>query len=139
MTRIEIDRVNEDYAMEARNEDGVTLMMDSTTDLGGKNMGMRPMQVLLTSLGGCTAIDVISILRKQRQDLKDIKITLEGERPRGKEATPYEKIHIHYKLFGNVDPGMAQKAISLSVDKYCSVGKTLEKTATITHTFEIIK
>jgi putative redox protein len=78
-------------------------------------------------------------LKKQKQDLKDIKITVTGERE--KEAVPslYTEVHAHFKLYGNLDQDKAQKAVSLSVEKYCSVAKTLEATAKVTYSFEIIK
>jgi putative redox protein len=71
--------------------------------------------------------------------LKDIKITVTGEREKNATPSLYTEVHAHYKLFGNLDPDKAQKAVSLAVEKYCSVAKTLEKTAKITYTFEIIK
>ncbi len=139
MIKIELSRIDEDYNMEAVNDTGNKILFDGSPDIGGHNRGMRPMQTLLAAMGSCSAIDIISILRKQREELKDIKITVTGERV--KEATPslYTEVHAHYKLFGNIDPDKAQKAVSLSVEKYCSVAKTLEKTAKVTHSFEIIK
>lgn len=112
--------------------------MDASEEIGGKGKAMRPMQVLLASMGGCSAIDVISILRKQRQSLNDIQIVLEGERTQGTEPSLYKDIHIHFRLFGNIDPSKAETAVSLSMEKYCSVAKTLEKSAVIRYSFEII-
>jgi len=139
MVKIELARASDTYHMEAVNESGSTLHMDASPDIGGVNKGMRPMQVLLAAMGGCSAIDVISILKKQRQDLKDIKITVTGERE--KDATPslYVEVHAHFKLFGDIDLEKAEKAVSLSVEKYCSVAKTLEKSATVTYSLEVIK
>lgn len=138
MNRIEISRLDDRFLMEAVNETGESFRMDAGTSLGGSQSAMRPMQVLLASMGGCSAIDVILILKKQRQELRDIKITLEGEREPGKEPSLYRNIHIHFKLFGNIDSEKAATAVGLSMDKYCSVAKTLEATAAITHSFEII-
>ena len=89
-------------------------------------------------MGACSAIDVISILRKQREELKDIKITVTGEREKDAVPSLYTEVHAHFKLFGSIDKEKAQKAVSLSVEKYCSVAKTLEKNAKITYSFEII-
>ena len=139
MTKIEIERRDDGYHLVAKNEDGASLSMDASRDIGGKNMGLRPMQVLLSSLGGCSGIDVISLLKKQRQELRDIKITLTGERESGKIPSLYTSIHVHYKLFGTIDNDKAEKAVNLSMEKYCSVARTLEKTARITYSFEIIK
>jgi len=139
MIKIELERLNDGFHMEARNEQGNTVQMDASPDIGGSNQGMRPMQMLLAAMAGCSAIDVINILKKQRQDLKDIKVTITGERE--KDATPslYTEVHAHFRLFGNLDSDKAQKAVSLSIDKYCSVSKTIEKTAKITYSVEVIK
>lgn len=139
MITIELNRLNDAFHFSAGNEGGNTVMLDASPDIGGQNKGMRPMQMLLAAMGGCSAIDVINILKKQRQDLKDLKITVKGERE--KDATPslYQTVHAHYQFFGQLDPDKVEKAINLSIDKYCSVSKTLEKAgATITHSFEII-
>ena len=125
--------------MEAVNDSGNKILFDGAPEIGGHGRGMRPMQTLLAAMGSCSAIDIISILRKQREKLDDIKITVTGERE--KDATPslYTEVHAHYKLFGNLDPDKTQKAVSLAVEKYCSVAKTLEKTAKVTYSFEIVK
>ena len=125
--------------MEAVNEQGNTLHMDASPDIGGTNSGMRPMQLLLAAFGGCSAIDLISILKKQRQDLKDLKIAVTGERETGVVPALYTEVHAHLKLYGELDPEKVEKAVSLSVEKYCSVAKTLEKTAKVTYSFEIVK
>ncbi|HEY5825958.1 MAG TPA: OsmC family protein [Cyclobacteriaceae bacterium] len=137
--KIELNRLNDAYWLEATNEDGAKLNIDASPEIGGTNKGMRPMQMLLAAMGGCSTIDIISILKKQKQDLKDIKITVTGDRQ--KEAVPslFTEVHAHFKLYGNLDEEKVKKAVSLSVDKYCSVAKTLEKTATVTYSFEIIK
>jgi putative redox protein len=139
MVKIEIGRLNNGFHMEAVNEQGRSIQMDASPDIGGTNQGMRPMQVLLAAMGGCSSIDVINILKKQRQDLRDIKITVTGEREKDAVPSLYTDVHAHFKLFGNIDPDKAEKAVSLSVEKYCSVVKTMEKTAKITYSFEIIK
>ena len=138
MIKIELARLDNDFNMEAVNDSGNKILLDGSPADGGHNRGMRPMQTLLAAMGGCSAIDVISILRKQRVELKDIKITITGEREKDAVPSLYTEVHAHFKLFGNIDKDKAQKAVSLSVDKYCSVAKTLEKTAKITYSFEII-
>jgi putative redox protein len=139
MIKIELARVDQDFNMEAVNDSGNTILFDGSPEVGGHNRGMRPMQTLLAAMGACSAIDIISILRKQREELDDIKITVTGEREKDATAALYTEVHAHYKLFGNLDPDKAQKAVSLSVEKYCSVAKTLEKTAKVTYSFEIIQ
>jgi putative redox protein len=139
MTKIELSRVDNDYNIEAINENGNKVIFDGAPEIGGHNRGMRPMQTLLAAFGSCSAIDIISILKKQREEMTDIKITVTGEREKNVTPSLYKEVHAHYKLFGNIDFDKAQKAVSLSVEKYCSVAKTLEKTAKVTYSFEIIK
>ena len=133
--RIELHRLDDRFLMEAVNETGESFRMDASTSLGGSQSAMRPMQVLLASMGGCSAIDVIMILKKQRQKLHDIKISIEGEREPNVEPSLYKKIHIHFKIFGKVEPEKAAIAVNLSMTKYCSVAKTLEASAEISHSF----
>jgi putative redox protein len=112
--------------------------MDGPPAFGGKNQGPRPMELLLTGLGGCTAFDVILILGKSRQDVRDCVAELEAERA---ETDPkvFTKIHIHFIVTGkNLDPAKVERAIKLSQEKYCSASIMLAKTAEITHDFEII-
>lgn len=136
--KIEINRLNDGFHMEAVNDSGNTVHIDASPDIGGTGKGMRPMQLLLTSLGACGTIDIIAILKKQRQPLEDIKITITGEREKDAVPAPFIAAHIHFKLFGKLDKDKVEKAVSLSVDKYCSVAKTIEKTTKITHSFEIV-
>lgn len=138
MVKIELERIDGDFMMEARNEKGKSVIMDAGPDDGGHDNGVRPMQMLLAAMGGCSSIDVISILRKQREDLKDIKITVTGEREKGVTPSLYTHVNAHFKLYGNLTPEKVDRAIALSVNKYCSVAKTLEKTAKVTYSFEII-
>jgi putative redox protein len=138
MIRIELKRLNDAVLFEAANEGGNKVQIDGSPDVGGTNSGMRPMQMLLAAMGGCSAIDLVNILKKQKQELKDIKITVTGERESGAVPSLFTEVHAHYKLFGKVDKGKAEKAVALAVDKYCSVAKTLEKTAKVTYSVEII-
>jgi putative redox protein len=138
MIKIELSRVSDDFHLEAVNENGNSLHMDASPDIGGTNKGMRPMQLLLAAMGGCSSIDIINILKKQKQQLKDIKITVTGEREKDAVPSLYTEVHAHFKLYGNLDQDKVQKAVSLSVEKYCSVAKTLEATAKVTYSFEII-
>ena len=138
MIKIELARVSDEFHLEAVNENGNSLHIDASPDIGGTNKGMRPMQLLLAAMGGCSSIDLINILKKQKQDLKDIKVTVAGERQKDVVPSLYTEVHSHFKLYGNLDKDKAQKAVSLSVEKYCSVAKTLEATAKVTYSFEII-
>jgi putative redox protein len=139
MVKVELNRIDDAYHMVAVNDRGNVIHLDDGGKEGGKGAGFGPMQSLLSAFGGCSAIDVVSILKKQRQDLKDLKITVTGEREQGAVPSLYQTIHAHFKLFGDIDREKAEKAVSLSVEKYCSVAMTLRKAgATITHSFEII-
>jgi putative redox protein len=138
MIKIEINRLNDSFHMEAVNEQGNALQMDASPEIGGTNQGMRPMQLLLAAFGGCSSIDLVNILKKQKQPLKDLKVTVTGERQQDVVPSLYTEVHAHFRLFGNLDKDKVQKAVSLSVDKYCSVAKTLEKSAKVTFSFEVI-
>jgi putative redox protein len=139
MIKIELNRLNDAFHFEASNENGNKVHIDASPDIGGTNQGMRPMQMLLAALGGCSGIDVVNILKKQKQDLHDIKITVTGDREAGAVPSLFTDVHAHYKLIGNIDKEKAGKAVSLAVDKYCSVAKTIEKTAKVTYSFEVVE
>lgn len=119
-------------------DSGHSVVMDGSPEAGGRDLGIRPMEMLLLGLGGCTAFDVISILRKARQQVIDCEVELEAERA---EEIPrvFTKIHVHFIVSGkNLEATRVAKAVALSADKYCSASRMLEKTATITHDFEVI-
>lgn len=132
--KITIDRINDDTHMVASNEYGNTIHIDGAPE---NSQGARPMQLLLMAVGSCSAIDVIGILKKQKQPLEDIKIEVDGEREKTGTYSLFKKIHIHYKFYGDIDKKKAERAINLSLDKYCSVSKTLEKTADISYSYSI--
>ena len=125
MPTIQLSRVHGDFGFEATDQNGHTIKMDSSPESGGENFGVRPMQTLLMGLGGCSAIDVISILKKQRQEVVDYKMTISGEREVGKEPSLWKYITVEFHLYGNIDPDKASRAVDLSVNKYCSVAATL--------------
>ena len=125
MPTIQLSRVHGDFGFEATDEQGHTIKMDSSPESGGLNYGVRPMQTLLMGLGGCSAIDVISILKKQRQDVVDYKMTISGEREKGKEPSLWQSVNVEFHLYGDIDPDKAARAVDLSVNKYCSVAATL--------------
>jgi putative redox protein len=135
--KITVTRIGTNFNLEARNEEGNTLQMDSSPDFGGLGKGMRPMQLLLSALGGCCAIDAISILEKQKQPLQGFEIEVTGARENSGGYSLFRNIQLQVKIRGNVDPEKADRAIRLSLEKYCSVAKTLEPTATINYTITI--
>jgi len=136
--KIELERIDSDYHMRATNEDGATVDTDGAPAIGGHNQGMRPMQLLLVGIGSCSSIDVISILKKQKEPLDDIKVTVTAEREKDKTPALFTDIHVHYKVFGDLDEAKVKRAVELSMEKYCSVSKIIEKTAKITYSFEIL-
>ena len=125
MAKIEIKRVDDAYAFEATDANNHSLRMDAAETIGGHNSGIRPMQTLLSGLGGCSGVDIISILKKQRQEVTNFKMVIDGEREKGKEPSLWKHIHIHFQFTGKVDAEKAAKACALSLDKYCSVAATL--------------
>jgi len=134
--KIEIERKNDKVYLEAINEQGIIVKMDGSPEIGGQDLGARPMQLVLMALGGCTSMDMLSMLAKMREPVKRYKVTVDAERAT-EHPMVFTKIHIHYILEGNLKKENVEKAINLSMDKYCSVTHMLNSTATITHSFEI--
>lgn len=126
-TTITLHRIDEDFNMEASDESGHKVWMDTAPEHGGHNKGVRPMQMLIMGLGGCTSIDVIMILKKQRQEIKDFHIKIVADREEGKEPALWYKAHIVFSLKGNIDKDKAARAAELSMHKYCSVSETLRR------------
>lgn len=137
--KITVDRLEAPFYLQATNEEGNTLTMDASPSIGGTGRGFRPMQTLLAGLGGCSAIDIVVILQKSRQVLDDIQVEIEGLRQEGVEPSLFETIRVNYKLKGSFTNEAAQRAVDWSMQKYCSVAKTLEKTAQITWTWERVE
>ena len=117
--------VNERYAMDIQDAAGHVMRMDIPEEQGGDGSGFRPMQTLLSALCGCSSVDVISILKKQRQDLKSLEITADGEREEGKEPALWKTIRMQFLVSGDIEPAKAWRAVDLSIKKYCSVAETL--------------
>ncbi len=120
-------------------ESSHAVLMDGSPAAGGRNLGPRPMEMLLLGAGGCTSFDVISILKKSRQAVSDCYVELEAERA---EIDPkvFTKIHMHFVVTGkDIKPEVVEKAIKLSAEKYCSASIMLGQTAVITHDFEVIQ
>jgi putative redox protein len=140
MIQIDINRTGGDYGFEARDAAGHTVKMDTGAENGGTDFGVRPMQLLLMSIGGCSGIDIVSILKKQRQQIDSFSMTIKGDREKDAVPALWETLQIVFELTGNIDPDKARKACELSVDKYCSVAKTLRLAgATINWTVNVNK
>ena len=131
-----LNRLDQDFHFEAKGSSPIPVHIDAAEGIGGHNAGARPMELLLMGLGGCTAIDVILILKKQRQVVEDFQIRVSGDREKieGTEKTPFRQLNIQFELKGQIDGNKAFKAIQMSMDKYCSATAQLEPSSTITHT-----
>ena len=118
--KVELNRVNDAVHFEASGAGSVKVHIDGSPEIGGQGLGVRPMELVLMALGSCGSLDFISILKKQRQEIKDFSVSVEGER---RDAIPavFTKIHMTFHLTGNVDQTKAEKAAELAVKKYCSV------------------
>lgn len=117
---------------------GHAVLMDGAPDGGGRNLAPRPMEMVLLGTGGCTAYDVVLILRRGKQDVRGCEVKLSADRAET-EPKVFTKIHFHFTVRGrNLKPNLVERAINLSHDKYCSASIMLAKTAEITHSFEII-
>jgi putative redox protein len=127
MIQIELERVHGDFGFEAKDAAGHTVRIDSSPETGGDNFGVRPMQMLLMGLGGCSGIDIVSILKKQRQHVEGFRMHIEGEREKGKEPSLWMTVKVIFELRGRIDPEKARKACALSMEKYCSVATTLRE------------
>ena len=131
-------RLKEDDSLEGLTESGHQVVMDRSPDVGGQNLGSRPMEMLLLGLGGCAMIDVVLILRKARQAFTDIRVEINAERA-SEVPKVFTRIHLHFVVAGKqLDPRRGDRAISLSAQKYCSATKMLDSVAQITHDFEIL-
>lgn len=127
MVKVELENVKGSSAFDAKDANGHVVKIDTSAENGGMSYGVRPMQLLLMGLGGCSGIDILSILKKQRQEVRDFKITIEGDRESNAEPSLWTDLRIVFHLEGRIDPSKAEKACALSVEKYCSVAETLRK------------
>jgi putative redox protein len=125
MARIHLKQIDQDYQFVTTDEAGQQITMDIPVDQGGHGNGVRPMQALLSALGGCSAVDIVMILKKQKETIENFEMIIDGERQVGKEPALWETIHIVFKLKGTMSQERAEKACTLSIDKYCSVAATL--------------
>lgn len=127
MAHVHLHRSHTDYGFTATDAGGHIVTIDIPEEQGGKGDGFRPMQLLLAGLGGCSAVDIVSILKKQKQDIKDFSIDIDGEREPGKEPSVWQNAQIVFNISGEVDPAKALRAVELSMHKYCSVAETLRR------------
>jgi len=127
MIKVELERVHGDYGFRGRDGAGHEVTFDTSIEHGGNSFGIRPMQSLLFALGSCSGIDIISILKKQKQNVTSFKIVIEGIRADTKPISLWKTINILLEFNGQVDEDKARKACALSIEKYCSVAETLRR------------
>ena len=129
----------EGVSFAGQSESGHTVVMDGPPDAGGKNLGVRPMEMLLLGMGGCSAFDIVHILRKSRQPITDCVAELDATRA-DTDPKVFTKIHMHFIVTGKgLDAKRVEQAIKLSAEKYCSASIMLGKVAEVTHDFEIVE
>lgn len=134
--KVNLKRVNQAFHYEAKNEDNIIVNIDANPAIGGEGKGARPMELVLMGLGGCASIDLGLILKKQRQVLDDYQVEVSAKR----DETPskaFKSINVHFVLTGSLDADKVEKAIDLTLTKYCSVALSLNKEIEITATYTI--
>lgn len=127
----------ENVCFMGESETGHAVVLDGAPDAGGRNIGMRPMEMLLIGMGACTSFDVVTILKKSRQDIVDCVAEMDATRA---DEIPkvFTKIHVHFVVTGkNLNPTQVERAVKLSAEKYCSASIMLGKSVEITHDFEV--
>jgi putative redox protein len=129
----------EGLTMVGESGSGHAVVMDGAPEFGGRDLGVRPMEMLLLGMGGCTQIDVLMILRKGRHDVRSVEVEIEAERAE-EHPKVFTKIHAHFRIGGRELPEKAvARAIELSAEKYCSASLMLAAVAEISHDFEIFE
>ena len=133
---INLKRKNNKFNFEAINEGGQVVDIDANPAIGGEGKGFRPMEMMLVGLGGCSGIDMVNILTKQKEELTDIQIKIQATR-RDEEPAIFEEININFDLFGPLNDQKVKRAIDLTFDKYCSVANILGRSAKINFSYNI--
>jgi putative redox protein len=129
----------ENVCFMGESETGHAVVLDGAPDAGGRNLGMRPMEMLLIGMGACTSFDVVTILKKARQSVSDCVAEIDAARA---DEIPkvFTKIHVHFVITGKgLNPTQVERAVKLSAEKYCSASIMLGKSAEVTHDFEIVE
>ena len=131
--KVLLERIDDDYLFEVSNSNGHRVLLDNKSKNEGSVKGISPMELLLMGLAGCSSIDVVAILKKQKINPKSIKMEVKGERTPGAIPALFHTINVDVILEGDFLPEKAKRAVDLSFEKYCSVSKTLESTAKINY------
>ncbi len=131
--KVALERINQDYLFKVTNSNGHSVLLDNKSKKEGEVAGISPMELLLMGLAGCSSIDVVAILNKQKLNPTSLKMEVEGERNETEIPSLFNKIYIKVIVEGEISPEKIRRAVQLSFDKYCSVSKTLEHTAEINY------
>ena len=130
--KITLNRINDDYLFECTNSLGNKILLNSVSQSENKE-GVSPMETILMAVAGCSGIDMVSILKKQRQEITRFSAEVTGERIEVDEAKPFKTILVKFYVDGNIDAKKAERAASLPFEKYCSVSKTMEPNVTVNY------
>jgi|SRR5690554_1121974 len=134
--KITLNRKNEFFHFTAQNESGLSLEIDGSPEIGGENKGFRPMELMLSGMASCSTIDLLLILKKQKQLVSDIRIETSGERS-SSPAKEFTNVHLHYILTGEISSDKLERAINLAITKYCSAILSLHPDIKVTSSYEI--
>ena len=134
---INLVRKSGKFNFEAENEAGFTVELDAKEAIGGEGKGFRPMEMLLIGLGGCSGIDMVNVLTKQKEPLDDVKIQIKATRKDEEMPPIFDVIDIHFELHGALNVQKVERALALTFDKYCSVSNMLGRSATLNFTYTI--
>jgi putative redox protein len=134
---INLVRKNDKYNFEAENPAGEKVRIDAKLEIGGEGKGFRPMEMLLVGLGGCSGIDVVNVLKKQKEPLTDIKINIKASRKDEEMPPIFDEITVHFDLYGALNPQKVERALALTFEKYCSVSNILQRSAQIHFNYTI--
>ena len=134
---INLIRKNDKFNFEATNPAGQSVELDAKPEIGGTGRGFRPMEMLLVGLGGCSGIDLVNVLTKQKEPLADVKINIKATRKTEEMPPIFDAITIHFDLYGDLNEKKVERALALTFEKYCSVSNILGRSATITFTYAL--
>ena len=136
---INLIRKNKKFNFEAESTSGQKVELDANPAIGGEGKGFRPMEMLLIGLGGCSGIDMVNVLTKQKEPLDDIKINIKATRKDEETPAIFDVINIHFDLYGALNVQKVERALALTFEKYCSVSNILGRSATINFSYEIYR
>ncbi|TDQ07033.1 OsmC family protein [Pedobacter metabolipauper] len=134
---INLVRKNNKFNFEAENAMGQKVEIDAKPEIGGEGKGFRPMEMLLVGLGGCSGIDMVNVLNKQKEPLDDIKITINATRKDEEMPPIFDVIDIHFNLYGALNAQKVERALALTFEKYCSVSNILGRSAQLNFSYTI--